>query len=61
MADDQPVDLPESSAPPGSETVDTPPAVPCRHLRNKGMFVYNGGAFGVPTTTTTPSTGASRQ
>jgi hypothetical protein len=48
MADDQPVDLPESSAPPGSEAVDTPPAVPCRHLRNKGMFVYNGGAFGVP-------------
>ena len=42
MGDDQPVNLPESSTPLGSEAVDPTTLVPCRHLRNKGMFVYNG-------------------
>ncbi len=50
MADDPSIDPAEPSAP-----TDTPPdlpdpaaLVPCRHLRNKGMFVYNGGVYGQP-------------
>ncbi len=42
MSDDQPVDLPISTTPPESEAVESTPSIPCRHLRNKGMFVYNG-------------------
>ena len=47
MADDQAVDLPDPSTPAGSEAVEPTPLVPCRHLRNKGMYVDNGGAYGV--------------
>jgi hypothetical protein len=36
MADAQPHDLP----------VVEPAAVPCRHLRNKGMYVYTDGTGG---------------
>lgn len=39
MADDLP-------APPGDDPGTAPPAVPCRHLRSKGMYVYTDGSAG---------------
>lgn len=35
---------PESIEP----SVEEPPASPCRHLRNKGMYVYTDGPGGEP-------------
>jgi len=46
MSEDPSIDHPELSPPPESEGVDPPVGIPCRHLRNKGMFVYNSGAYG---------------
>ena len=37
-----------SSAEPGSLPVVDPSTPPCRHLRNKGMYVYTDGQDGEP-------------
>lgn len=34
---------PESESGPSDLPIAEPPAPPCRHLRNKGMYVYSGG------------------
>jgi hypothetical protein len=35
-----------STEPPGELPVVDPTASPCRHLRNKGMYVYSDGSGG---------------
>ena len=42
MADSQSEGLP--LAEPGALPPATPAAAPCRHLRNKGMYVYSDGS-----------------
>lgn len=44
MGDDPQIDPRDESEPSPGPPSSTPP-VPCRHLRNKGMLVYNEGAF----------------
>lgn len=43
MADD-PILTPGTPDEPTIQSAAPPELIPCRHLRNKGMFVYNGGS-----------------